>query len=60
MGRRLPGSTEGEEFSPPIQVRLTARQWDYISGGVRSGRWGTISEAIRASVHAIMKQEGKA
>lgn len=60
MGRRRSDTTEGEEFSPPIQVRLTARQWDYIAGGVRAGRWGTLSEALRASVHALMRLEGKA
>ena len=56
--RKNTGGTE--EFSPPIQIRLTRRQWDYISGGVKAGRWGTVSEAIRAGVFTMMKSEGKA
>jgi Arc/MetJ-type ribon-helix-helix transcriptional regulator len=60
MAGHTGNSTGDEEFSPPIQVRLTRRQWEFVTGEVKRGRWSTMSEGVRAGMYAIMKSEGKA
>ncbi len=49
----------GDDRSPLINVSLTAELEAFVEGAVKSGRYGSASEAVREGLRLLQEREAK-